>query len=152
MVVNSRFLVFSWVRSKYLASSALALATRRLADDWERLHGWRPVLCETFVDETRFRASCYRVANWERIGETAGRGKSRKGVYVKTLCEGARDILRGEGGKPAKPPTRSERGRSAACDRPLQPALGGARRGRRRRRGARGRALAEAPPPCSTAC
>ena len=117
MVVDSRFLVFPWVRSKYLASSALALATRRLADDWERLHGWRPVLCETFVDETRFRASCYRAANWERIGETAGRGKSCKGVYVKTLCEGAREILRGEGGKPAKPPTRSERGRSAACDR-----------------------------------
>ena len=117
MVVDSRFLVFPWVRSKYLASSALALATRRLADDWERLHGWRPVLCETFGDETRFRASCYRAANWERIGETAGRGKSCKGVYVKTLCEGARDILRGEGGKPAKPPTRSERGRSAACDR-----------------------------------
>ena len=71
-VVNSRFLVFSWVRSKYLASSALALATRRLADDWERLHGWRPVLCETFVDETRFRASCYRAANWERIGVKLG--------------------------------------------------------------------------------
>ena len=92
---------------------------RPFSDDWERLHGWRPVLCETFVDETRFRASCYRAANWERIGETAGRGKSRKGVYVKALCEGAQDILRGEreGGKPAKPPTRSERGRSAACDR-----------------------------------
>ncbi len=40
-VVNSRFLVFPWVRSKNLASSALALATRRLADDWERIHGWR---------------------------------------------------------------------------------------------------------------
>ena len=72
MVVNSRFLVFPWVRSKNLASSALALATRRLADDWQRLHGYRPVLCETFVDETRFRASCYRAANWERIGSTGG--------------------------------------------------------------------------------
>ena len=115
-VVNSRFLVFPWVRSKNLASSALALATRRLADDWERIHGWRPVLCETFVDETRFRASCYRAANWERIGETAGKGKSRKGVYVMPLCEGAREILRGER-EAAKPPTRAERGRSAASDR-----------------------------------
>ncbi len=120
MVVNSRYLVFPWVRSRNLASSALAMATRRLADDWERIHGFRPVLCETFVDETRFRASCYRAANWQRIGETAGKGKSRKGVYVMPLCAGAREILRGGGAAgraPAKPPTRSERGRSAASER-----------------------------------
>ena len=89
----------------------------------ERLHGVRPVLCETFVDETRFKASCYRAANWARIGETAGKGrsrkaKSRKGVYVMPLCKDAREILRGnrDAGKP-KPPTRSERGRSAASER-----------------------------------
>ena len=118
MAVNSRFLVFPWVVSKNLASAALAMATRRLADDWERLHGVRPVLCETFVDETRFRASCYRAANWERIGETAGKGKSRKGVYVMPLCDGAREILRGarDAGRP-KPPPRSERGRAAAAER-----------------------------------
>ena len=118
MVVNSRFLVFPWVVSRNLASSALAMATRRLADDWERLHGVRPVLCETFVDETRFRASCYRAANWERIGDTAGKGRSRKGVYVMPLCKDAREILRGERGAGGpKPPTRSERGRSAASER-----------------------------------
>ncbi len=117
MVVNSRFLVFPWVVSKNLASSVLAMAARRLADDWERIHGWRPVLCETFVDGTRFRATCYRAANWERIGETAtGRGKSVKGVYVLPLREGAREILRGErdAGSP-KPPTRAQKGRSAAA-------------------------------------
>ena len=123
MVVNSRFLVFPWVVSRNLASSVLAMATRRLADDWERLHGVRPVLCETFVDETRFRASCYRAANWERIGDTAGKGrsrkaKSRKGVYVMPLCKDAREILRGaRGAGGPKPPTRSERGRSAAAER-----------------------------------
>ena len=62
MVVNSRYLVFPWVRVAHLASSALAKATRGLADDWERIHGWRPVLCETFVDGTRFRGVCYRAA------------------------------------------------------------------------------------------
>ncbi len=118
MVVNSRFLVFPWVRSRFLASSALALAARRLANDWERLHGWRPVMCETFVDETRFRASCYRGAGWERIGETSNRGKSRKGVYVTPLLGNARGILRGERDRPTpKPPTTAERGRSAASNR-----------------------------------
>ena len=118
LLVNSRFLIFPWVRVRFLASSALAAAARRLADDWERLHGFRPVLCETFVDETRFRASCYRAANWERVGETAGRGKPRKGVYVMPLCAAAREILRGgRGAERPKPPTRSERGRAAASDR-----------------------------------
>ena len=125
LVVNSRFLVLPWVRSKNFASSALAMATRRLAEDWQRLHGYRPVLCETFVDESRFRASCYRAANWERIGSTGG--KSAKGVYVLPLRGGAREILRGEreAKKLAKPPTRAERGRSAASDRRFS------RRGRR---------------------
>ncbi len=115
MAVNSRFLVFPWVSVPNLASSALATAARRLADGRERLHGVRPVLCETFVDETRFRASCCRAANWERIGETAGGRKTRKGACVLPLREGAREILRGErdAGR-SKPPTRSGRGRSAA--------------------------------------
>ena len=118
VAVNSRFLIFPWVKVRHLASSALAMAARRLADDFERLHGFRPVLCETFVDETRFRASCYRAANWKRVGETAGGGKSRKGVYVLPLRKDAREILRGERGegKP-KPPGRAERGRAPGRDR-----------------------------------
>ncbi len=121
VVVNSRYLVFPWVRSRHLASSVLAMAARRLADDWERLHGWRPALCETFVDESRFRATCYRAANWERVGETAaGRGKSVKGVYVMPLDPACREILRGESGAAGpKPPTRAQKGSSAASDRRL---------------------------------
>ena len=147
VAVNSRFLVFPWVVSRNLASSALAMATRRLADDWERLHGVRPVLCETFVDETRFRASCYRAANWERIGETAGKGRSRKGVYVMPLCKDAREILRGE--RDAGKPEAADAVRTGPLRRrraPVLETLRGAGRGRHGRRGARGRALAEAPP------
>ena len=81
--------MFPWVVSRNLASSALTMATRRLADDWERLHGWCPVLYETFVDENRFRATCYRAANWRRVGETGHKGRSRKGVYVRPLCKDA---------------------------------------------------------------
>ena len=153
MVVNSRFLVFPWVRSKNLASSVLAMAARRLADDRERIHGWRPVLRGTFVDETRFRATRYRAANRERIGETAaGRGKSVKGVYVMPLVGGAREILRGEreAGEP-KPPTRAERGRSAASDRRFPERFAAPVRPQPPSRRARTRAGGNAGA-CSTAC
>ena len=112
MVVDSRFLVFPWVRSKYLASSALALATAAArGDDWERLHGWRRC-----VRDLRRRDPLQGlVIPGGQLGAHRGDGRHRKvaqgRLVVKTLCEGARDILRGEGGKPAKPPTRSERGR-----------------------------------------
>ena len=133
MVVNPRYPVFPWVRSKFLASPALALAVRQLADDWERLHGWRPVMCGTFVDGTRFRASCHRGAGWRHIGETGGTGgRTVKGVHLMPLRGNARGILRGEDDGS---PTRAERGRSAASDR---------RFGRHGCRGARGRPMAEA--------
>jgi hypothetical protein len=31
---------------------------------------------ETFVDPERFRGTCYRAANWIRLGRTTGRGKA----------------------------------------------------------------------------
>ncbi len=116
--VHSRHLVFPWVVSNHRAPSTLALATRRLADDWERSTAGVPSSSRTFVDETRFRASCSRAAHWERIGDTAGRGMSRKGVYVRAHCEGDREILRSErGGARPKPATRAERGCFAIADR-----------------------------------
>ena len=119
LVVNSRYLLFPWVTVKNLASCALGLAARQLSDDWNRLHKCRPVLCETFVDETRFNAVCYRAANWQRIGETRRTGKSRKGVYVLPLAQACRDVLRGE--QPpqtaTKPLTTAQKGRAGAKDR-----------------------------------
>ncbi len=80
------------MNSKNFASCGLSLAMRRLVDDWQDLHGYRPVLCETFVEEDRFRATCYRAANRERIGATGGdKGKSIKGVYVLPLCADSKE-------------------------------------------------------------
>ena len=102
---NSRFLVFPWVRVKNLASRSLALAARRLADDWEERWGARPVLAETFVDPEKFDASCYRAANWEMIGRSSGSGsKTPKDVYALPLAPGWRAILKGE----RKPPKRKQ--------------------------------------------
>ena len=95
VIGNSRFLLFPWVRVENLASKALSLALRRLADDWHAQHGYRPVLVETFVDLSRFRGTCYRAANWQFLGETKGKRSVRtpKGVFVYPLDNDCKAIL-----------------------------------------------------------
>ncbi|EQD45987.1 hypothetical protein B1B_12787, partial [mine drainage metagenome] len=44
IVNNARFLLLPWVHVKYLASSVLALAARRMQQDWIERHHFRPVL------------------------------------------------------------------------------------------------------------
>ena len=75
IVNNAGFLILPWIQCKNLASRALALAARRLADDWYSRYAYRPVLLETFVENPRFTGTCYRAANWQYLGDTQGRGK-----------------------------------------------------------------------------
>ena len=91
---NARFLLLPWVQVKHLASKGLALAARRVAEDFPARYGERVVLLETFVETPRFAGTCYRAANWQSLGETTGRGKldrhhraalARKAVYVYPL-------------------------------------------------------------------
>ena len=100
VVNNNRFLIFPWVNVKHLASKVLAIAARQLAADWQERHGYRPVLLETFVDTTKFKATSYRAANWQHLGETKGlaatknkAGKPKKAVYVYPLVPAAQSIL-----------------------------------------------------------
>jgi len=99
---NDRFLIFPWVNVPNLASHALSLATNRIADDWARLHGYRPCLIETFVDPTRFSGACYQAANWQCLGQTQGRGRddpgkeypeTKKDIYVYPLQHNWRESL-----------------------------------------------------------
>ena len=99
---NARFLLLPWVRVRNLASKVLARSARQVADDFAARYGERPVLLETYVELPRFRGSCYRAANWQYLGETAGRGKGdrthrailpRKGVYVYPLRADFRRVL-----------------------------------------------------------
>lgn len=87
---NFRFLVVPWVRVKNLASKVLGANVRRLAADWQARWGHPVHLAETFVDTTRFRATCYRAANWVHVGESAGRHKRGNrygfGATPKALC------------------------------------------------------------------
>ena len=75
VVQNSRFLILPWIKVKGLASHALSLLSKRIADDWEQHYAVRPVLMESFVDTTCFEGTCYRAANWIDLGETKGRGR-----------------------------------------------------------------------------
>jgi hypothetical protein len=65
-----------WVRIPHLASHLLALMTRTLSADWERMYHHPVYFAETFIDPDRFRGTCYRAANWVLMGHTTGRGKN----------------------------------------------------------------------------
>jgi hypothetical protein len=99
---NARFLLLPWVRVRHLASHVLGLAARRVGEDFAARYGEPPVLLETFVEVPRFAGTCYRAANWQYLGETAGRGKcdvhhraalARKAVYVHPLAADFRRAL-----------------------------------------------------------
>jgi hypothetical protein len=104
IVNNSRFLILPWVRVQGLASKILAACTRQLPADWEKLYGYRPLLLETLVDGARFRGTCYRAANWIKLGQTTGRGRmdrahaahgeAVKDLYVYPLCHHVAERLR----------------------------------------------------------
>ena len=105
IVNNTRFLLFSWVRVKNLASKALSLATKRIRSDWQKRYGFSPVLLETFVDPAKYRGTCYKAANWIFLGYTAGRGRmdrykkrpfTPKHIYVYPLVADFRSYLKGE--------------------------------------------------------
>lgn len=75
VVNNARFLILPWIECKNLASSILARAAREIAADWQFQYGYRPLLLETFVEQSRFRGTAYQAANWLCLGQTTGRGK-----------------------------------------------------------------------------
>ena len=75
IVNNARFLILPWIQSKNLASKILSLTIRLLPDAWETRYNIRPVLMESFVQKDRFAGTCYKAANWVKVGETKGRGK-----------------------------------------------------------------------------
>lgn len=101
---NTRFLILPWVRVSCLASHILGRMARILPRDWQRIYNHPLYYLETFVDQERFRGTCYRAAGWKHIGRTTGRGKndqthkvnrSIKGVWGKPLAKDFRFHLCG---------------------------------------------------------
>jgi len=85
---NTRFLIPAWVQVPHLASHVLGLIARRIRADWQAKYGHPVHALETFVDP-RFKGTCYRAANWLRLGATRGRTRNdrahRIGAAVKDV-------------------------------------------------------------------
>jgi hypothetical protein len=87
VVNNVRFLILPWVQVEHLASKVLAANIRRLAADWQA-HYCQPIVpLETFVDQARFRGTCYRAANWGSAGATQGIAKCGNRHYRHGQCK-----------------------------------------------------------------
>jgi len=99
---NTRFLVLPWVAVPHLASHLLGVLARRIRADWQAKYGHPVHALETFVDHDRFQGTCYRAANWLRLGATQGRTRndrnhclrvSVKDVYLYPLIRDFRRAL-----------------------------------------------------------
>lgn len=99
---NMRFLLLPWVKVPHLASHLLARIARRISDDWIQKYGHPIYLLETFVEQDRFRGTCYRAANWICVGQTLGRSRNDtnrtlqvpvKDVYLYPLIPDVRKAL-----------------------------------------------------------
>jgi len=83
VVNNARFLVFP-DRQKLpnLASRVLGLVLKQLSDDWLHHHGKPVLVVESFVDESRFRGTCYKACGFFALGATAGFARASRDFYV----------------------------------------------------------------------
>ena len=102
---NARLLVLPWIAVPGLASHLLGQVSQRVRADWQRKYGHPVYLLETFVETGRFAGTCYRAANWLRVGQTKGRTRQdsatgkhlqvpRKDVYLYPLVPRCAERLR----------------------------------------------------------
>ena len=84
---NTRFLILPWVSVPHLASHLLGVVSRRLCADWQKKYGHPIHALESFVERERFRGTCYRAANWVRVGETKGRTRNDRDRSILTTVK-----------------------------------------------------------------
>jgi len=83
LIVNqARFLIPDAARRPNLASQVLAAATTALPEHWFRQHGYAPLLAETFTDPEAHAGTCYKAADWEAVGLTAGFERHRRDFFA----------------------------------------------------------------------
>jgi hypothetical protein len=84
---NTRFLIPGWVQVPHLASHVLGLIARRIRADWQAKYGHPVHALETFVDRSRFKGTCYRAANWRRLGQTRGRTRNDRAHRIRAAVK-----------------------------------------------------------------
>ena len=72
----SRFLIRPELRCANLASRCYRLVLQRVRADWLERYGVQPVLVETYVDRSTYTGKSLAAANWLRIGQSLGRGRT----------------------------------------------------------------------------
>jgi hypothetical protein len=109
----SRFLIRPEVHCANLASRSYRLIFQRVRTDWQARYGLKPVLVETYVDRSTYTGRSLAAANWIRLGQSQGRGrtsaskrvrnKSLKDVWVWQWDRLARTQLQARGLPPVPP-------------------------------------------------
>src|SRR2546425_545638 len=66
-----------------LASRCYRLVLQRVRTDWFDRYGVRPVLVETYVDRSTYTGKSLAAANWLRIGQSLGRGRTSPGKQAR---------------------------------------------------------------------
>lgn len=79
----SRFVLRAGLRCANLASRCYRLMLQRVRQDWWERYGIRPVLVETYIDRSTYTGKSLRAANWLRLGQSLGRGRTSPGKKVR---------------------------------------------------------------------
>ncbi len=79
-----RFLILDAVRKPNLASQCLAISLRSLSVEWEKAHGFQPLLAESFHDPKQHTGTLYKATNWTPLGLTKGFKRHRADFYQDT--------------------------------------------------------------------
>ena len=86
----SRFLIRPELHCANLASRCYHLVLQRVRADWFDRYGVQPVLVETYVDRSTYTGRSLVAANWLRLGQTLGRGRTSPN---KRVCpQSAKDV------------------------------------------------------------
>jgi hypothetical protein len=83
IVNNTRLLILEKTRAANLATQALGAALRVVGQQWEQVHGYRPLLAEAFTDLETHHGTSYKASNWIALGQTAGYERHRADFYVR---------------------------------------------------------------------
>jgi len=99
---NTRFLILPWVEVPHLASHILGRVMRSLGRYWMEKYNHPIHMVETFVETQRFKGTCYKAANFLRVGQTKGRSRQDhpdkravplKDIYLYPLSKNFRQAL-----------------------------------------------------------